>query len=180
MILSSIGGRRDEMNRAADPADPEDAMPDDQVEARMPLPGAASPAPGGPILVALLEELAQVASEEQARAFLGALGKRIALAHPLDRPNTLAALEAQANMIWGQLGWGRTRLVAGSGGIRISHHGWPTNLAGDHHGLWPRAFPMLLAALYQAWFQSLGEPEDLDTHIVSHNRELIELRHGPR
>ncbi|WCT73313.1 hypothetical protein PQ455_17125 [Sphingomonas naphthae] len=147
---------------------------------------ATLPPPNAPfavttaLVVALLDELAEVAAGSQGRNFLTALGRRIALRHPLAMPTNLVEMEAQLNGVWHLLGWGKTRLLAGQGGIRIVHHDWPAALAGDDTSHWPDAFPILLSGAYHAWFQALGAPDDLVTEVTALNRMAIELHHGPR
>jgi hypothetical protein len=175
----SSSWRRSSPAPAEEPTPPPAGAMASHPPSRSPLPGATIPA-SNIITLALLEELAHNAADEQGHGFLSALGRRIGAAHPLNRPTTLQALETQANAVWATLGWGRARLLAGPGGIRISHYDWPANIIGDHQGLWPPAFPTVLAAVYHAWFQALNEPSDLVTLVSSHNRQVIELRHGPR
>lgn len=130
------------------------------------------------IVSLLLDEVADVASEAEAAGFLGALGKRVALKHPLGNPANLIEMEAQANRVLGQLGWGRTRMLTGPQGIRVIHQDWPAALPQDDNGHWAEAFPVLLGAVYQHWFAALGAPDDLVTSIAAQSRKAIEYRHG--
>ena len=130
------------------------------------------------IVSLLLDEVADVASEAEAAGFLGALGKRVALKHPLGNPANLIEMEAQANRVLGQLGWGRTRMLTGPQGIRVIHQDWPAALPHDDNGHWAEAFPVLLGAVYQHWFAALGAPDDLVTSIAAQSRKAIEYRHG--
>jgi len=147
----------------------------------------ASPPPHDPaptyaittaIVAAMLEEAAAVATEPQALGFFAALGHRIGAAHGLGGPTNLVDMEAAANGVLGQLGWGRARLLAGADGIRIIHQDWPAQLTGDPAGRWADAFPLILASVYDSWFGTLGAPGDLRTTVVTRTRKAIEFRHG--
>jgi hypothetical protein len=147
---------------------------------------AGLPLPAGPyavttaLVVGLLDELAEVAAGAQGRAFLLAVGRRVAIRHHLGTPKSLADMEAQANSVLHMLGWGKTRLLAGPAGIRIMHHDWPSALAGDESHHWQDAFPIILSGVYHSWFSAIGGPTDLVTTVTAMNRKAIELQHGPR
>jgi len=132
----------------------------------------------GPVILALLEEMHNNASPDEARGLLLAMGARIAGQLPLGDADTIDAIGVEINRGWEMMDWGLVVLGVDKDGITISHHGHPPAIASDRHELWPKAWVTLLEGAYDAWFRNLGGSERLRTTLLSHIDDRIELRYG--
>lgn len=130
------------------------------------------------LLAALLAEIADASSEEQAAGFFGAVGARIAALMSLDGIEDADELTARINGLWDALGWGQVALDFDDNGIDIHHRDLPALLADDRAPLWHRAAPAVLAGAYHAWFRALGSGVHLSTRVLRVSPQQIALRHG--
>jgi hypothetical protein len=118
------------------------------------------------------------AKPEQAFGFYSAIGRRLSTLVDVRDVRDLDDLAEQINGLWLACGCGQGRLEAVETGIRVTHRGAPRAIAGDHHGYWAKLFPALLDGAYDGWFRALGSSPVLNTRIVRHEGDLIELHHG--
>ena len=71
-------------------------------------------------------EIWSTASIPQARAFYGAVGKRLATMEPMDSVTDLTALATRANKLWAALDWGHVIFCMEDEGIAIGISNCPT------------------------------------------------------
>lgn len=86
-------------------------------------------------------------------------GQLLSYRLPLEQQDTLPALEACMNshLVSHALGWVRLSDLAES--LSIMHAGFPSELLmEDEKG---EFWPFILIGLYEAWFKSVGAPDDL-------------------
>ncbi|MCC6941214.1 cellulose biosynthesis protein BcsD [Novosphingobium sp.] len=132
---------------------------------------------GVPILLAqIVAELSDVAPASQIESFVFALGQRLATRVYLNDAASLAELEDQVNLLWRELGIGRSRMAADVTAIVVHHD--PGHLPADV--IEPQARPYLaelLRGTFDACFRRLGSSEKTQTtaHWV---KQMIEIRHG--
>jgi len=132
---------------------------------------------GVPILLAqIVAELSDVAPASQIESFVFALGQRLATRVYLNDAASLAELEDQVNLLWRELGIGRSRMAADVTAIVVHHD--PGHLPADV--IEPQARPYLaelLRGTFDACFRRLCSSEKTQTtaHWV---KQMIEIRHG--
>lgn len=126
----------------------------------------------------LLAEIAEAASEDQLRAFFGAVGRRIAALQPAEGIRKLDAMVDNVNALWTRLGWGQAEFELDDDGIDIHHVGLPASLDGDDTAIWARTAPFVLEGAYDMWFRQMGSTARLRTSILRSEGGLVELRHG--
>lgn len=128
------------------------------------------------VAIALAAEIAAAAAPEEAAGLLGALGSRIADAHPVQPAPTIGALQEQLTARFAALGWGQCALTPTDRALEIAHRGWPRPKAAVAARDWQAAFPIILAAVYGRWFAMLGAPPALVVRILSIDDDVIALR----
>lgn len=112
-----------------------------------------------PFLRALGELINQQMSRSDVRAFLRALGKRMADNLPLPPCDTLEELTRCLNIVWRDLGWGWVSVEEQEQWISIEHIAAPIGSAmGDPDMRWT---PALLEGIYGEWFRQFGAGEPL-------------------
>lgn len=130
------------------------------------------------LLAAMIGEISESATDEQAKGFFNAVGARVASLLPLAGVDDADELVAQMNALWDALGWGRVSLELDDEGIDIFHSGLPAVLDADDDGLWMKAAPHILEGAYESWFRGLGSGPRLTTRLTRAAPGLVELRHG--
>jgi len=130
------------------------------------------------VQIQMLAEIFASASEDQAHAYLKAVGARIAGLGPVAGIESVDDLTAAMNDLWTKLEWGSVSLALDAEGIDIVHDGMPVLLGGDSQNLWRKAAPWLLAGAYDCWLREIGSTDKLQTRLVRQANGRIELRHG--
>ncbi len=130
------------------------------------------------LLAAMIGEVSEGATDEQARGFFNAVGTRLAAMLPLAEVDDADELVAQMNGLWDALGLGRVGLELDDEGIDIIHSDLPVVLDAGDDGLWMKAAPHILEGAYESWFRSLGSGATLTTRLTRAAPGLVELRHG--
>lgn len=123
-------------------------------------------------------EIWSTASIPQARAFYGAVGKRLAAMEPMDSVTDLTALATRANKLWAALDWGHVIFCMEDEGIAIRHQQLPHALDGDVEGCWPEMIAAVMEGVYDAWFRALGSGPALVTRAMDFNGGVLDLWHG--
>jgi hypothetical protein len=109
-------------------------------------------------LAALSAELAVVADDAGAAAFMRAIGLRLARQHPVGKVVTLEELEGHLNTVLAGMDWGWTQLSAEDDHILITHGACPNVLEDDTRRMWPPLMAEILAGAYGAWLLEQGSP----------------------
>ncbi len=132
---------------------------------------------GVPILLAqVVAELSDVAPVPQIQSFVFALGQRLATRVYLNDAASLTELEDQVNMLWRELGIGRSRMAADATAIVVHHD--PGHLPEDV--IEAEALPYvaeLLRGTFDACFRRLGSSDKTKT-TAKWVKQMIEIRHG--
>lgn len=130
------------------------------------------------LLVTMIEEIREQASEEQSRTFFAAVGARLAALAPLNDAEDAEVLVAKMNDLWRALGWGSVALSFDDGGVDIFHSNLPLLRDSGEEEMWMAVAPHILEGTYDCWFRSLGSGPKLRTRVVRTEPDLLELRHG--
>ncbi|EQB14531.1 hypothetical protein L288_01425 [Sphingobium quisquiliarum P25] len=123
-------------------------------------------------------EIWSTASTAQARAFFGAVGRRLAALEPMDAAVDLPLLATRANKLWAALDWGHVIFCMEEDGIAIRHQGLPHAIDGDVDGHWPELIAAVLEGVYDSWFRELGSGPALVTRAMDFNGGVLDLWHG--
>lgn len=135
-------------------------------------------ADGFPLLAALIaDEVAEASAPAQARAFYGAIGRRMAALESLNGVTDTHSLAIAVNAFWARLGWGEALFTVAADCIMVRHAGAPLGLPGDAAHVWPDALAAVLEGVYDAWFRALGSGPVLTTR-ARWDGNVLELRHG--
>jgi len=130
------------------------------------------------LLVAMIAEVSESATEEQRDGFFAAIGARIAAMTSVADIEDGELLGRRMNDLWDALGWGDVRLEFHDEGIDILHRNLPTSIDRNDEGLWTQVAPAILTGAYETWFRSLGSGPNLTTRILRQGAGFVELRHG--
>jgi hypothetical protein len=132
---------------------------------------------GVPILLAqVVAELSDVAPVPQIESFVFALGQRLATRVYLNDAASLTELEDQVNLLWREIGIGRSRMAADATAIVVHHD--PGHLPDDV--IEAEALPYLaelVRGTLDACFRRLGSSEKTKT-TAKWVKHMIEIRHG--
>lgn len=109
-------------------------------------------------LAAFAAECAAVPDAAGVHAFLRSVGARLAASHPVEKVETLEALEARINLVLEAMDWGWTRLAAANDHVVITHGACPNVLEDDDKREWPPLMAQVLAGAYGAWLAAQGSP----------------------
>lgn len=103
--------------------------------------------------------LSEQMSESELRAFMRALGARMAADFNLPDCKTLQELQDATNGIWKQIDWGWVEIFEETQYIVVQHRCSPIiEGLGEEASAWA---PALLEGAYGYWFQRLGAGDDL-------------------
>ncbi len=132
--------------------------------------------PAGFLLDAMLGELAKTASHGQRRAFMRAVGRRIAGSIDVGDVDDLATLQQRLDTFWHAAGWGSTDLSLSDDGVLIIHSGVPmlTATPGDDSD----AVRSMLEGAYDCWMRQLGSDTNLSTRVIGGSETQLRLWHG--
>jgi hypothetical protein len=133
--------------------------------------------PGVPILLAqVVAELSDVATPSQIESFVFALGQRLASRVYLNDAASLNELEDQVNLLWRELGIGRSRMSADATAIVVHHD--PGHLPTDVIEAEARRYLAdLVRGTFDACFRRLGSGDKTQT-TTKWVKQMIEVRHG--
>lgn len=131
------------------------------------------------LLNLILDEILEVAPEEQVAGFMSAVGTRLAALEPLKGLRNVEEIETAINAIWQHLGWGKVVFELDDEGVDIFHYNPPLTTNETSSIPWDRIIAPLLEGAYGQWFSSLSESAELSTRATKATPGLIELRHAP-
>ncbi|MET0374181.1 MAG: hypothetical protein ABW128_07985 [Rhizorhabdus sp.] len=130
------------------------------------------------LVTAMIAEVAEASTAEQARGFFNAIGARLAALSPVAEVEDSDQLVERINRLWEAIGWGRVILEFDDHGLDIHHRELPLLVDGHDAALWLRAAPDILCGAYDTWLHSLGSGDQLSTRVLRTAGTTITLRHG--
>lgn len=141
-------------------------------------PDASAPKYGSAVLcAALIAEVREITSADEAQGFFVAIGRRIAARLSLENLENAQDIAARINGFWEDIGWGEVILQFDDEGVDILHRNLST-LSWDHHAADSKVVGFLLQGAYDSWFRTLGSGPRLRTQVTQRSEGTIELRHG--
>lgn len=136
------------------------------------------PVHGSAVLsAALIAEIREITSEDEAQGFFVAIGRRIAARLSMDGAENAQDIAARINGFWDEMGWGEAVLQFDDEGVDILHRNLsPRSGLNDDHG--SETMSYVLQGAYDSWFRNLGSGPRLRTRVTQLSEGTIELRHG--
>lgn len=126
---------------------------------------------------ALIAEIREITSDEEAQGFFMAIGQRIAARLSLENAESAQDIAARINDFWDAMGWGEVVLQFDDEGVDILHRNLSMPPDGQENGE-SDVVAFLLQGAYDSWFRSLGSGPRLRTRVTRRSEGTIELRHG--
>ena len=130
------------------------------------------------LVTAMIAEVQEGATSEQAQGLFRSLGGRIAVMISIEDIRSLDSLCDHINILWAQLGFGHVAMTLDDAGIDLRHSGVPHMPSPTDDGAWSAMIAPVLEGAYDVWFRAMGSSTKLRTRLVKQDEDCITLRHA--